>query len=229
MAHKFSLAGSVSVTRAGQNIIFLDTSADRYFGLNAVQSAWYEQLGALTPLEIADGNAAKLANRLMNMKLIEAQGDGRSLATMTRHNPRLVSAFQGSRGEGAAAGLAFFLRLPVIVAACWRRHKFSSFSNTLAAARRWKEACGANVDLPRALRLSLAFEAAAPIFFSTRDACRFRSLILLRVLADHGIQTDWVFGVRTSPFSAHCWLECGDLLLNDHTENVRQFSPILRI
>lgn len=35
-----------------------------------------------------------------------------------------------------------------------------------------------------------------------------------------------VFGVKLGPFGAHCWVQIGDLLLNDRLETVTQFRPV---
>ena len=50
---------------------------------------------------------------------------------------------------------------------------------------------------------------------------------MVHFLAAEGIQPDWVFGVKTEPFDAHCWVQHGDVVLNDAPDRVRQYSPIL--
>ncbi|WP_029416643.1 lasso peptide biosynthesis B2 protein [Brevundimonas bacteroides] len=37
----------------------------------------------------------------------------------------------------------------------------------------------------------------------------------------------WVFGVRTWPFAAHCWLQIGDGVVGDRLERVSRYTPIL--
>ncbi|MBB5740794.1 lasso peptide biosynthesis B2 protein [Brevundimonas aurantiaca] len=58
--------------------------------------------------------------------------------------------------------------------------------------------------------------------------CLQRSFQLRCVLASQGIATDWVFGVRTWPFGAHCWLQIGDLVVGDRLARVRRYVPIMR-
>jgi hypothetical protein len=36
-----------------------------------------------------------------------------------------------------------------------------------------------------------------------------------------------VFGVRTWPFHAHCWLQCDDVVLDDQADRVAAYAPIL--
>ena len=57
--------------------------------------------------------------------------------------------------------------------------------------------------------------------------CLFDSLALVRYLATQGINARWVFGVREDPFAAHCWVQHGDLILNDHLDRVKTYAPIM--
>lgn len=58
--------------------------------------------------------------------------------------------------------------------------------------------------------------------------CLQRSFQLRHVLAARGVRADWVFGVRTWPFNAHCWLQIGDLVVGDRLARVRRYTPIMR-
>jgi len=57
--------------------------------------------------------------------------------------------------------------------------------------------------------------------------CLVRSFLMLEYLRLRGVQADWVFGVRTHPFEAHCWVEHDGTVLTDSLEHVRWFTPIL--
>lgn len=57
--------------------------------------------------------------------------------------------------------------------------------------------------------------------------CLLRSFMLLRLLRRRGHDALWVFGVTTWPFGAHCWLQSGDLVLDDLCDRVALYSPIL--
>ena len=73
----------------------------------------------------------------------------------------------------------------------------------------------------------IAFTRLRPLFYTLRGACLLDSLTLIHFLSAEGIHPDWVFGVKTEPFDAHCWVQQGELLLNDVPDRVRQYSPIL--
>jgi len=82
-------------------------------------------------------------------------------------------------------------------------------------------------DPARLRSLATAFARLRPLFYTLRAACLLDSLTLLHFLSIEGIHPDWVFGVKTEPFDAHCWVQYGEVLLNDIPDRVRQYSPIL--
>ena len=74
-------------------------------------------------------------------------------------------------------------------------------------------------------RLALQF-AAARRWLPHASNCLLDSLALLMFLKDHGAFADLVFGAKLDPFAAHCWLEAGDVLLNDRLERIEGFTPV---
>lgn len=57
--------------------------------------------------------------------------------------------------------------------------------------------------------------------------CLMRSLQQRLYLAARGHGVAWVFGVRTWPFEAHCWLQAGTVVLDDTPARVGGFTPIM--
>jgi hypothetical protein len=76
------------------------------------------------------------------------------------------------------------------------------------------------------LQLVDDFHRWAP-FAPTSAKCLLRAFMLLRLLRRHGEDALWIFGVRTWPFHAHCWLQCEDMVLDDYPERIGAFTPIL--
>jgi hypothetical protein len=93
---------------------------------------------------------------------------------------------------------------------------------TARAARGLGEA-----DPVRLRALVSAFTRLRPLFYTLRSACLLDSLTMVHFLGAEGIHPDWVFGVKTEPFDAHCWVQHGEVVLNDAPDRVRQYSPIL--
>ncbi|WP_312144747.1 lasso peptide biosynthesis B2 protein [Brevundimonas sp.] len=84
----------------------------------------------------------------------------------------------------------------------------------------------AAVSAPRLAELLSAARLARP-WIPFEGECLQRAFQLRYYLARFGIATDWIFGVRTWPFSAHCWLQIGDMVVGDRLERVRRYTPIM--
>lgn len=74
----------------------------------------------------------------------------------------------------------------------------------------------------QAARLFWDFGAWLPI----EGECLVRSALLMAFLRRQGLTADWVFGVRLWPFAAHCWVQIGDVCLNDDIERLWPYTPI---
>lgn len=79
-----------------------------------------------------------------------------------------------------------------------------------------------------AASLNAAF-AATDLVFGRNDRCLPRSLAFASACKKRGLFPMIVFGVRSNPFNAHCWVQLGSVVLNDYFERVRPFTPILAI
>lgn len=56
--------------------------------------------------------------------------------------------------------------------------------------------------------------------------CLLDSLVLTRFLARRGQESQIVFGVVPEPFSAHCWVQFGETVLNDTVGSAMTHTPI---
>jgi len=77
-------------------------------------------------------------------------------------------------------------------------------------------------------RLTHSRFAAARIWMPAAFVCLFDSLALMRFLLTRGIRADLVFGVRSRPFAAHCWVEVDGVILDDGGEACHSFAEIAR-
>ena len=62
---------------------------------------------------------------------------------------------------------------------------------------------------------------------TAHDACLLRSLALARHLRSAACAAQLVIAVRAEPFSAHCWVQSDDRLLNEEIDHAASFEPIL--
>lgn len=79
------------------------------------------------------------------------------------------------------------------------------------------------------VRLVHAKFAAGRIWAPAAYVCLFDSLALSRFLIGRGVRSDLVFGVRSRPFSAHCWVEVDGAILDDGGEDCHSFAEIARV
>jgi len=84
------------------------------------------------------------------------------------------------------------------------------------------------LDLERARSLVSVFERLR-WFYPRSYLCLFDSLALIHFLARFQVYPDWVFGVSAEPFEAHCWVQAGNVVLNDTVARVSAFTPIMYI
>lgn len=84
------------------------------------------------------------------------------------------------------------------------------------------------LDLERLREETSAFCQLRPWY--PRDyRCLFDSFALSEFLFARRIFSRWVFGVQVMPFGAHCWLQIGELVLNESIEEAGRYTPILAI
>lgn len=81
-------------------------------------------------------------------------------------------------------------------------------------------------DPKAAIQIADQFRRVSP-WLPGQRACLQRAALLRRLLRRRGLAADWVFGVRTWPFRAHCWLQLDDVCLTDDPDHLRPYTPIL--
>jgi len=218
MAHR--LAPTVHLTTAGDDLVFLDIGTDAYFCLPGVGGAVAVGHDGLT--------LARCDTALLD-ELVEAglvfQGEAPASETRkplpdlgTRDLRALVSRRPQIADFGRITGAALQL---------YRYGHQGTLTRLLRAARDFKAPRRA-LDEERVIDLVLRCEQLIP-WVPFHGECLFRSFLTLSVLRRAGASVSWIFGVQTWPFRAHCWLQHGDLVLNDAAEHVSGYSAILTV
>lgn len=223
----FELPPDVHMCEIGSTVLFLDIPRDRYVRLTDVQSEWmFEVIKADKPDAISD-DARRFCARLVERSLLmSGGGEGRSLVPL-QHVPPKSSLFD--LGLTSSASLASVGRMTLAIADCYWIFRHRHLSAAVRAARRWKADLpgAAPEDLQTVYASVCAFRALAPYFFTSRDQCLFRSLVLARFLSLEGNRCDWIFGVRLDPFEAHCWIERDGVVLNEFSDKAHEYRAIL--
>lgn len=121
-----------------------------------------------------------------------------------------------------------FVRALVHVKLSWRGGKLEPMLSWLSA----KQSTLADVALPDPDVLLPFLRTYCQLriwFYSARNHCLLDSLILSAFLTKCGLPCTFVIGIATKPFVAHAWVQCGDAVLNDTTEYIQTFDPILAV
>lgn len=197
-----------------QDILVLDVEADRYHCLlNASALCHLDQYGRI---EAPNQDTAE--------ELIAAGWASREPLSVPR-----------SHMIAASRELVLWSKPPL-------RH-LAAAAIALATADRWLQrkslgeliGCGANAflasDPPNAHAVSMRVSAVRQVrpWLPLRGECLQRTFRLRSYLAAGGIATQWIFGVRTWPFSAHCWLQIDDMVVGDRLDRILRYTPIMRV
>ncbi|MBV2150403.1 MULTISPECIES: lasso peptide biosynthesis B2 protein [Sphingobium] len=110
----------------------------------------------------------------------------------------------------------------------WRvRHQpFSSLIDRIKSIRR-PSSCGMKKASRRDLvRLVHAFRFS-DLILGSHDRCLPRSLALVTICRKYGLSPVLVIGVQATPFAAHCWVQDGNVVVNESPDRAQMFTPIL--
>lgn len=227
MTPKLYLNQSVSFCDCDGVTLFLNAGDDTYLRLTRDQTLWFEQIRE-SPMQSWTEPVTRFADALLHRKILTRDEKlGKRIQTETAASPGHLISLPSLEAPPWPRHIA---TLFYAVLVCSLTERARDFAGIVSAARRWKsKASGLAKPGADMAHLVTAFHALSPLFFSTRDACRYRSLCLLRFLTLYGLSPNWVFGVRLSPFQAHCWIETEGYVLNDDAGNVQEYRRILTI
>jgi len=218
----FTIPDHVSFCMVGDEPVFLDVNRDRYFRLEPKLAAVFSQLCT------TDGAAARyraeLARLLQTRVVVPSSEDSPPQpARDFIPDQSLVEEFSPLGTPRARLTVEMLIGL-LHVRRAIRRGRLP------ALLRRVREN-KADLDLdssPTAASLvtcCLASRRLLPI----APNCLTDSLALSSLLIRRRIPFELVFGVRLSPFAAHCWLQNSEFVFNDSLGSVLDFKPILVI
>lgn len=209
----------------GARLVFLDLAADRYFCIAPHLDEVFRQL--------LDKSATNEAERRILEPLVAN--------SVLRHVPGCDGAIVRDPPCASCASLLDerLEKPPLPLVACALTSCFLASRQIKARplfdivqqilARKRHLASPAFTASAAKLRAAAAAFDRCTQILAARDKCLPRSLAMVRHLASRGIAADLVFGVTLGPFSAHCWVQVEDWILNDHLEHVQNFTPILAI
>lgn len=207
-------AESLFLASVHEDIVMLDIEADQYSGLLDVRHLMELQSNGSVLVSESD-----VAAELLETGLFQTRSPLKA-----RKSPQPVLG-ELAKGPDQSPCLTIGLMAEVIEASM--AFQTRTLSGLIESVTSWPSPINDDED-QRLARTVSAFRSALP-YVPFEGECLQRSFQLKRILDRRGLKTDWVFGVRTWPFGAHCWIQKGNQVVGDRLERVRLYTPIMVI
>lgn len=217
----FRLRSGLTYAACQDDIILLDLTRDRFFALPRTLHPDF--------LNLIEGGAVDPVDQAPLMKLFDPKDfieiDSKEYSqTPIQAAPKGRLPLSSAAPDLAFSAIAFVLRA---LASLWLQ--ITSLERVTRRLGMRKSLLGTDVmEMQQAKRVAAAFERITP-FFPIKDRCLSVSVGLMWMMLLFRVPANMIIGVRTAPFSAHCWVTVDDLLVNDDLETARSFTPILTI
>ena len=212
----WKLSPGVGFCQVGDDLVFLDLQRDRYFRLAGRDRLMFDAAGEAAlddPAALTRLQAAGLVTASDAMDRIEP-----AFADVPDRDIHMLSPVQPSL-SGVVQALGGLL---------WAQRAVASrrIAQTIAAIGRRKTAIGPGGAQISSTQIALHFEASRA-FAPIARRCLIDSLALMRLCLARGASPTLVFGVKTDPFAAHCWLQHEGRILTCASDDALGFTPIL--
>jgi hypothetical protein len=232
----------VHVCAVGDNAILLDLRRDKYFSVTgrAAQALAFavpgwpmttssepEQLPPLSESEMRRTVRFYLDSGVLTV----IESEGKSAKPLHYPPPRdlVPLGFDLDATRNISWGDAMnFLYASTLAAYRWRSSSLYAVVRKVAA-RKARTINRQPFDYRLAAELACTYRKLQAFAFTGRNRCLLQSLSFANFLSCYGLYPDWVFGVQTRPFAAHCWLQQDHYLLNETPEGVKRFTPIFAV
>ena len=247
MSTSYFLSPHVHLCVAGKQVVLLDLERDKYLALAhehpvgrwvrgwpaipdaAVDRATDSGAPAAPGAEGAGAENRLLAKMLAQRLLVTDPALGKVAAPIIADEAKVALVEHRLHEQPHATAGQFWNLLRAHALAKWSLKRRPIKEVVEAARLRKKRASttAVELDIERTRTLVSAFFYLRPLLYTANNACLLDSLTLTRFLALYGVFPDWVFGVKTDPFYAHCWVQQGGYVFNDSPDYVGEFARIL--
>jgi hypothetical protein len=218
----YALRNDLSFCRVDDHLIFLDIRNDRYFRLPSNLERPF--------VAYANGNEDTDVGDLVKRNiLVEAPGSQGRVTAVNIECP-VRSALE----QSCQAKLHLGSLVDVFITVCSIRRQLRTRPlrislDSVVAFRSSKQPRPGSISDQAVEQLLL--EASGEFRFAraytpVETRCLLDSLAMVKFLARRKLHASIVFGVTSDPFSAHCWVQAGDLVLNDTVGHANAHTPI---
>ncbi|WOB50701.1 lasso peptide biosynthesis B2 protein [Xanthomonas hydrangeae] len=219
---RYMLRDDLSFCRIGERLVFLDVGNDRYFRLPSAQE--HSLLAYLAQDPVSELEIDDLVERGLLVERSQATaGPQPSVIPVARSAMEMSIPAQRPHLSDKLEVLALVLSTRLVL----KRSPLSRVLGSLSAGAQRKRAQQSSVaPLEQRLTDAASVFRHARVWVPVEMRCLLDSVALARFLRRRQLDARIVFGVALDPFSAHCWVQAGDLVLNDTVGNVHAHTPI---
>jgi Transglutaminase-like superfamily len=232
------LQNHVFICRGKRHWVILDVNRDKYLCVDRRQfetlgpllQGWEESTSPTVPDAVPiPADAVALASGLLGLGILSDRATHAKDARPTAY-PLPTEAIDpdspvGSRLSSSAHAGSFFSS-STRASRELLRQRFQLTVEAVRARKSRKANRAGRPDFERTRSFVSVFERLR-LFYPRSYLCLFDSLALIHFLARFDVYPDWVFGVNADPFEAHCWVQAGNVVLNDTVARVSGFTPIM--
>jgi len=201
--------------------VFLDLREDRYFCLPYKANGAFLRV-ARNERRLGDSDAL---DPLVKRGLL-VEGD----AQTSIQSPPAIDMPQSdfAAGRGARAGVLNILQtLSSELRIAWLLRR-SPLHEVIESVRRIRPGIASvSNDQHRSASALVNAAAATAVILRSHDRCLVRGLAFHSSCRTRGLNTKLVLGVIAHPFTAHCWVQLGNVVLVGGYEQARLYTPIL--
>lgn len=225
----YRLREDLSCCDVDGHLIFLDVAQDRYFKLTGALE------DAMRRFQAHGDVASTLVESLAAAQILVEAPNFNACTTLTNIRRPTWSAIEQPLTTANRIGMAIVFEVMATVWLTRRQLKTRALKTNLdkASAYRSRKTGAHEVATPtdpedNLLQANWQF-ARARRYVPIEPICLLDSLSLLRFLSRRGLSANIVFGVTPEPFAAHCWVQAGDVVLNETLSDANAHTPIRKV
>jgi hypothetical protein len=132
----------------------------------------------------------------------------------------------GAWHAGRRVSFGALCRVMAALAEAWLALKFLPFHRVIERVERERPRAARRSPMPTEQDILDDYVAARP-WFPAKPICRLDAIALCLHLRRGGHPAALVFGVKLERFRAHCWVQCGDRVLNESQDIVARLTPLM--
>lgn len=201
--------------------IFLDLARDRYFALPAdLEAAFRQAVESPCDSTIAPDEV----ERLIRAGVLEAADEEQ----MPAHPAPIVAPATDRVFAAYPSKASLMLMIQVVLVQLMASLMVRIAPMRVIARHLERLNSGEGHDVMATDRLAAAFRRVS-VLIRVEGNCLPRTLAFVWLARRRRCNANLVIGVRINPFSAHCWAQAGDVVLNDRLDRANLFKPILHI